>query len=90
MRTIYVLGFTEPDKLLSSRRAQALPRCFRRSSMQTLSSLEQTFPPAHFLAGVRIAFIVVFLTNKNFGRVRVPIKVSFLFSVNRVVISTVA
>ena len=44
----------------------------------------------HFLAGGRIAFIVVFLTNNNFGHVCVPTKVSALFSVYRVVVSTVA
>ena len=43
----------------------------------------------HFLAGARIAFLMVFLTNNNFGHVCVPIKVSALFSVYRVVVSTV-
>jgi hypothetical protein len=40
--------------------------------------------------GARIAFLVVFLTNNSIGHVCVPIKVSALISVYRVVVSTVA
>jgi hypothetical protein len=43
---------------------------------------------AHFLAGV--AFIVVFPTSNNFGHVCIPIKVSALFTVYCVVVSTAA
>jgi hypothetical protein len=48
------------------------------------------FPPGHFLAGTHIAFIVVFLTNNNFGHVCVPIEVSDLCSLYCIVVSTVA
>ena len=43
----------------------------------------------YFLASARIVFFVVFLTNNSFGHVCVLINVSSLFSVYRVVVSTV-
>ena len=53
---------------LSSRKAQALQQCFRRSGMQTFAQSQSGFfPLAYFLAGTRIDFIVVSLTNINFG-----------------------
>ena len=42
-----------------------------------------------FLAGARFACLVVFLTINNFGHVCILIKVSSLFSVYRIAVSTV-
>jgi hypothetical protein len=76
--------YDETDKLCSLIRAQALLQCFLGSSMQTLvhlqseQNLHKLFPTVTFSGWRPIAFIIVFLTNNNFGHVCVPIKVSAL------------
>ena len=96
---IEVAHFTVADNLcLRLHWAEQTPSLFEESP-----SISPVFPQikyadicsvlhelVQFLAGASIAFIVVFLTNINFGHVCVPIKVNTLLSVYRVVISTVA
>jgi hypothetical protein len=73
-------------KLPSSRRA--FPHLFHKSSMQTFAQTSTNWQI--FWLALTLLHCFFPLTNKNFGHVCVPIKVSALFSVYYVAVSTVA